>query len=517
MSNYHDLLVPIWREASRHIRIEEIARSIFALLCSRVPLDILLVRRIEQQEERVKTVAVAPLEAERVELFSSSSYGDREKSAFLEGYRQGQIFKEIPAGLAFLLPVGLAAKSLLAVVLGGTEAPSGLLLLRASSGKAFKDEEADLAGLLAEPFGVALENDLRLHEMSALREAAEADRRTLLCKLGRKELGDTIIGEEGGLHGVMERVQLVAPSDAPVLILGETGSGKELVARAIHQRSPRADRAFIRVNCGAIPPELVDSELFGHEQGAFTGALRSRLGFFERADRGTLFLDEIGDLPLAAQVRLLRILQDGWMQRVGGEEPVHLDVRIVAATHRDLARMVREGSFREDLWYRLAVFPVLIPSLRERREDIAKLACHFAERAATRFGLPPILPGPEDLALLCAYEWPGNVRELASVLDRAAILGDGRRLEIAKALSVAVPAPSSMRSAAPDSACAPGRLPTLDQVQAEHIEKALLFTAGRIEGRRGAAEILGINPHTLRGRMRRLGMDWRRVREGASL
>ena len=210
-----------------------------------------------------------------------------------------------------------------------------------------------------------------------------------------------------------------------MLIFGETGTGKELVARAIHNRSSRRNGPFDRVNCGAIPPELIDSQLFGHERGAFTGAVEARRGWFERADGGTLFLDEIGELPPAAQVRMLRILQDGWMERVGGEKPINVDVRIVAATHRDLASMVAEGRFREDLWYRIAVFPIVLPPLRERREDIARLA-----RALRRAGGHAVRAGPgrrprRRPALLTAYPWPGNVRELAAVIDRAAILGDG--------------------------------------------------------------------------------------------
>ena len=189
----------------------------------------------------------------------------------------------------------------------------------------------------------------------------------------------------------------MAQSDVPVLILGETGTGKEVVSRAIHTRSPRAAAPFIRVNCGAIPPELIDSQLFGHEKGSFTGAADTRKGWFERADGGTLFLDEIGELPLPAQVRLLRVLQDGFIERVGGQQPIRVDVRIVAATHRDLAAMVKSGTFREDLWYRINVFPILLPRLRERVEDIPALARHFAQRAANRFGLRYVEPTPADL------------------------------------------------------------------------------------------------------------------------
>jgi transcriptional regulator with GAF, ATPase, and Fis domain len=267
-----------------------------------------------------------------------------------------------------------------------------------------------------------------------------------------------------------------------------------------------------------MPPELIDSELFGHEKGSFTGATATRRGWFERADEGTLFLDEIGELPPAAQVRLLRILQDGAFERVGGEESVKVDVRIVAATHRDLAAMVQSGKFREDLWYRIAVFPIVLPPLREHREDIPALAEHFARRAAIRFGLTPQLPSREDLARLTAYPWPGNVRELAAVMDRAAILGEGERLEVAKALGVDVrsavpPAAPSGVSHAP--ATSDGIL-TIDEAMRRHIETALIATHGRVEGPFGAARLLKINPHTLRGRMRKLKIDWTGIRLAAA-
>jgi transcriptional regulator with GAF, ATPase, and Fis domain len=263
-----------------------------------------------------------------------------------------------------------------------------------------------------------------------------------------------------------------------------------------------------------LPGELIDSELFGHERGSFTGATGQRRGWFERADKGTLFLDEIGELPLEAQVRLLRILQDGTFQRVGGEREMSVDVRVIAATHRDLQRMVIEGRFREDLWYRIAVFPIYLPPLRECIEDIPALAAHFALRAANRCGLAPRLPTPRENALLMDYPWPGNVRELASVMERAAILGNGRSLEVEKALGVGlslVPQLSDLAAPLSDTA-GPVEFESLAATMKRHIEAALIHTQGRIEGSNGAARLLAINPHTLRARMRKLGIDWRRFR-----
>ncbi len=328
----------------------------------------------------------------------------------------------------------------------------------------------------------------------------------------RPGLNEAIVGAENGLREVMAAVVQVARSDTPVLILGETGTGKEVVARVVHSHSRRAGGPFLRVNCGAIPPELIDSELFGHERGSFTGASSTRKGWFERADGGTLFLDEIGELPLAAQVRLLRVLQDGSFQRVGGERALKVDVRLVAATNRDLRRAVAAGEFREDLWFRVAVFPIPLPPLRERLQDLPALAAHFSLRAAERLGLPPRMPDASDLALLAAYPWPGNVREFASVIERAAILGDGRRLEVARALG-AVPSP--MPVATMETGPRPmseARLASFEEAGRLHIEAALAQCHGRVEGPFGAARRLALNPNTLRSKMRKLGIQARRFR-----
>jgi hydrogenase-4 transcriptional activator len=326
---------------------------------------------------------------------------------------------------------------------------------------------------------------------------------------------DRLIGGDTGLAAVMARARMVSRSNAPVLLFGETGTGKEIVARAIHEHSAFRSGPFRRVNCGAIASELIDSELFGHEQGAFTGAVSRRKGWFEQADGGTLFLDEVGELPLAAQVRLLRVVQDGEVVRVGGERPVRVNVRIVAATHRDLPAMVEKQTFREDLYYRLSVFPIVIPPLRDRPTDIRAFAEYFAERAANRFGLRAVPVSDADLQVLAAYRWPGNVREIAAVMDRAVLIGQGQTLNVAAALGAdarsADPPPPSSPDDRPIAAIEP-----LDSIIRRHIEAALRHVHGRIEGPHGAARLLRINPHTLRARMRKLKIDWRSFRAGTS-
>ena len=410
-----------------------------------------------------------------------------------------------------VLPAAVRGRVLLAVLCDEPHV-TGVLVIAGLSDRKLPPALHDVVRAMTEPLAAALKHHVRERDAITLREAAEADRRALLNKLGRSELSDVIVGAGDGLREVMERVEQVARSNAPVLLLGETGSGKEVVARAVHRASDRAPGPFVRVNCGAIPADLIDSELFGHERGSFTGAVARRKGWFERADAGTLFLDEVAELPLPAQVRLLRVLQDGVVQRVGGEQSITVDVRVVAATNRDLRAMMRAGQFREDLWYRLAVFPISLPALRDRIGDVPALALHFAQRAAAKLGLPMRPPTEEDIRLLCAYEWPGNIRELGSVIERAAILGEGRQLEIAKALGAASPVTgttySDARSATqPGERAAAGEFATLDEQSSAHIKAALYKCLGRVDGPFGAASLLGLNAQTLRSRMKKLGID----------
>ena len=525
MQKFRTLLLDVWREACRHIEVSEAGANIAELIGRHVTHAQFCLLRLDTGNSHLVTSVAIP----SADPFHPSSapvqLPAQQTSRLNDWCRGGKLAycTKRPSGILKLILPDEFSRDCLAAPLAGEHGIAGLALLIAAPDSSFEEVHHEMLDALREPLAVALENDLRVHELATLREAAEADRGSLLRRLGKRDMVDEIVGESSGLKPVMERVNLVSASDVPVLILGETGTGKEVVARAIHMRSPNRQGPFIRVNCGAIPHELIDSQLFGHEKGSFTGADQSREGWFERANGGTLFLDEIGELPLDAQVRFLRVLQDGYVERVGGHQSIHVDVRIVAATHRDLAGMVQQRSFREDLWYRLAVFPILLPPLRERRDDISALAHHFAARAAVRFGLPTSLPTEADIRLLEQYDWPGNIRELGAVIDRAAILGNGQGLEVAKALGFN-PGALSTIAGRPAVNGAPGssaRTATqafseqnlsIDGAMKAHIEYVLGITGGKIEGPQGAAKLLEINPHTLRARMRKLGVDWARFR-----
>jgi len=550
MQNTREQLLGIWQEACRHIEISESSGTIAEMLAQRMPLSLLLILRLQSDRKSIEIVAIGSHLRTGGLTMTSEPLLTPQWKRLIAWARTGKVTRfhrsdpmpsdpkrlsnpkhPEPNDSLFMdiVPARVTGDMLIGP-LESIDGPAGLVILVADPSRDFETSHLDFAQQLLEPFSAALENDRRLHELNALREAAEADRRSLLSRLGRQEVNEEVIGAQTGLKHVIDRVELVAKSDVPVLILGETGTGKEVVSRAIHTRSKRGNGPFIRVNCGAIPAELIDSQLFGHEKGSFTGAAEQHQGWFERADGGTLFLDEIGELPLAAQVRLLRVLQDHQVERVGGRQPIHVDVRIVAATHRDLASMVKQRSFREDLWYRINVFPILLPRLRERIEDIPALVRHFSQRAAVRFGLPPVEASPADLRLLSSYPWPGNIRELGAVIDRAAILGNGKSLEVATSLGLSQPLPyteptdePTFYEVIPESPAVRTRsvenndslvgIATLDAAMREHIERALAASGGQIEGRSGTAALLGINPHTLRARMRKLKINWSTFRE----
>jgi transcriptional regulator with GAF, ATPase, and Fis domain len=382
----------------------------------------------------------------------------------------------------------------------------GTVSVFSEPGKQFNQDHVRLLSLLNRPFAIALANSLQYRELRKLRDMLADDNRYLQDEL-RQIAGQEVVGAGVGLKDIMELIRQVAPLDSPVLLLGETGVGKEVMANAIHTLSQRRGGPFIRVNCGAIPNTLMDSELFGHEKGAFTGAVARKRGRFERADGGTIFLDEIGELPLEAQVRLLRVLQDKEIERVGGAETVRVDIRIVAATHRNLERMLAEGTFREDLYFRLRVFPIVIPPLRQRTDDIPVLVQHFIGKKAREMKLstiPAVAPGALDR--LIRYGWPGNARELENAVERALIVSRGAPLafkDIDPAGRQAVDGPKMDNKA--NEACG------LDHVAALHIRKVLAQCNGRIEGEKGAARLLCIHPSTLRKRMKKLGIVFGRA------
>ncbi len=308
----------------------------------------------------------------------------------------------------------------------------------------------------------------------------------------------TIVGASDVLRYVMYRVEQVAATNASVLLLGETGTGKELVARAIHQQSPRRHRKFVVVNCGALPPSLIESELFGRERGAFTGAHTSQAGRFELADGGTIFLDEIGELPLELQPKLLRVLQEGQFERLGSTRTAHVDVRVIAATNRNLVDDVITGRFRQDLFYRLNVFPITLPALRERREDLPALLHHFCARLARQMGksIDQIAPGTLDA--LERYDWPGNIREFENVVQQGVILSRNGVLDLAHFTGERIRR---------DTGSCTDKLHALVDVQRVHIQRVLESTGWRIEGASGAARILGLCASTLRTRMKKLGIQ----------
>jgi formate hydrogenlyase transcriptional activator len=338
---------------------------------------------------------------------------------------------------------------------------------------------------------VALRHEIEAHRRS------KATIRVLVEQM--HDDGDPLVGDSPALARVREQIAQVAATDSTVLIEGETGTGKELVARAIHAQSARRERALVKLNCAALPHELVESELFGHEKGAFTGAHQQRRGRFELADGGSLLLDEVGELPLEAQAKLLRVLQEREFERVGGTRALRVDVRVIAATNRDLQAEVAAGRFRADLYFRLNVFPIRLPPLREHRGDIPRLLQHVAARIARRLGRKVDGIAPAFVERACAHAWPGNVRELENVVERALIMSRGGPLDGEGLLAAASAVPAPMTGAAPEPA-------SLLEVERAHIRRALDAARWTIEGEAGAARSLGLNPSTLRGRMRKLGI-----------
>jgi formate hydrogenlyase transcriptional activator len=396
----------------------------------------------------------------------------------------GSGIKNLGAECAVLLPLTLGDAFVAGMIVGRTTAA------------AFTPNEVSILEDIARPVATAVANALAWEEILKLRSRLEDENLALQEEIVSTAASGGIIGASASLREVLERVARVAATESTVLITGETGTGKELIARAIHAGSVRAKRAMVKVNCAALPEGLVASELFGHERGAFTGALERRKGRFELATGGTIFLDEVGELPPPMQVALLRVLQEREFERVGGNETLRTDARVVAATNRHLEGAVRDGKFRADLLFRLNVFPVRVPPLRERTEDIPLLAEYWASRYGRNVGKPVNRIDAKAMAALCEYSWPGNIRELQNVIERGVILARGSVLGLA---DLELPQQSS---APPPTALATGA-----GDERQQIEQALAAAKGRVYGEDGAAAALGLAPSTLDSRIRRLGID----------
>jgi len=401
----------------------------------------------------------------------------------------------------------------------------GTVNLASRNPDAFTLADVELIQQVAAQVAIALENALAFKEIDALKDKLAVEKLYLEEEIRSEFNFEEIIGESTALRRMLAQVELAAPAGTTVLIQGETGTGKEIIARAIHNLSPRRERTFVKVNCAAIPAGLLESELFGHERGAFTGALTQKIGRFEFADRGTLFLDEIGDLPLELQPKLLRVLQEQEFERLGGNRTQRVDVRVVAATNADLAQLVAERKFRSDLYYRLNVFPIFVPPLRERREDVPLLVRYFVQTFSRRQNKTVEYIPADVMDALVNYAWPGNIRELENLIERAVLLSDGKELRVPlaelKASAAAAPlsanADLSLSLAGlpllPGAGPVPPVLPTaaapiatLQDAERQHILRALRQTQWRIAGPRGAANLLGMKRTTLQARIRKLGI-----------
>jgi formate hydrogenlyase transcriptional activator len=383
-----------------------------------------------------------------------------------------------------------------AVPLISRQCTLGVLELGRRQGRGFTQEDLAFVKQIAGQVAIAIENALAYSEIKALKDRLAREKLYLEDEVRSEHGFEAIIGRSAAIREVLRQIETVAPTDSTVLICGETGTGKELVARAIHERSPRSSNAFVKVNCAAIPAGLLESELFGHESGAFTGAITQRIGRFELANHGTAFLDEIGELPLELQPKLLRVLQEREFERLGSTRTLKTDARVIAATNRDLEECVKASIFRADLYYRLNVFPIYVPALRERSEDIPLLLRHFVQHYARQMSRTIDTIPSETIAALVHYQWPGNIRELQNLIERSVILSKG------PVLRVPLSGLNSSNGTRPDGA----RRRTLEEAEREHILATLKETKWLVSGPRGAAARLGMNRSTLQFRMKKLGI-----------
>lgn len=408
---------------------------------------------------------------------------------------------------AYAVQTGITDKSYIGLRLSHVNERVGGLIATFRKKNVYNEEHKKLFKQIQEPMSLALSNSLRHKEVVEIKNRYLNDRRELTKKLS-KDLADDVVGAGGGLKKVMENINKVASLDSSVLLLGETGVGKDVIARAIHNLSLRNDGPFIKIDCGTIPESLIESELFGHEKGAFTGADSQKTGSFELADGGTVFLDEIGELSPGAQVKLLRLIQNREFVRVGGHKVIRLNIRIICATHRNLHEMVSKGHFREDLWYRLNVFPIQIPPLRERKEDIPALVSHLIGKKSREMNIGRVpIPNNFELGVLASYDWPGNIRELENILERWLILGCGG-VSFSAILNPAHHEKKEERffSLGFEQMTSPDEIIPLDEINKRYIKAALGVCKNRVGGKDGIAVRLKIPRTTLRSRMKKLGL-----------
>ena len=525
-------LLEINRAVARHLHRDELFATLAECLRDLLPSDRFGIElpvdngKLRAHVLSSRNAKTAPVQIEELPSAGTACRWTEETRQWLIASSREELRERFPVTFDVMKREGM--QSVCAIPLLSDQRCLGVLFFMAVREAAFQELRRDLLDQVGSAVAVALDHCLTYEEVRDLRDRLVRENVYLQEEIRREHPFEELVGSSPTLLAALRKVDQVAPANTSVLILGETGTGKELIARALHSRSPRRDRPLVKVNCSAISAGLVESELFGHVKGAFTGALERRVGRFELADGGTIFLDEIGELPLETQVKLLRVLQEQEFEPVGSSRTLRVDVRVIAATNRDLQEAVRTGRFRPDLFYRLNVFPIEIPPLRERRADIPQLVMFFLSRFSRNLGKQISAVAPETMQHLRAYEWPGNVRELQNVIERAVVLCEGPVLEIDPDLVPlsAAPSrasepmtPSGSAEARPANeragvrAAAPDGIAPLEEMERRHIVAALEATAGVIHGPKGAARLLKLHPNTLRSRMEKLGITFKRPRQ----
>jgi len=501
----------LFREATLRIcgnlEIDEALHELRLFLQEVMPVAKIYLQHYDHDYHAMRTIAYASAAGYgKLDLLTPLTEAARDNAANFPDHLNAFLIEDpmsFPVSKEMTAFHDIPSSSVIVMALKTGKTILGYLILTSEGKDVLNDHHCSFIELLKEPLVISMSNALKHREVVKLNDLLADDNRYLHGEL-RRLSGDEMVGARFGLRDTTQMIHQVASLDSPVLLMGETGTGKDVIANIIHYSSERSDGPFVSVNCGGIPDSLIDSELFGHEKGAFTGALSQKRGRFERAHRGTIFLDEIGELPQRAQTRLLRVLQNKEIERIGGAETISLDIRVIAATNRNLEEMVQDGRFREDLWFRLNVFPITVPPLRERTVDIPSLVQHFITLKAKELKLasiPTITPGAIESAM--NYHWPGNVRELQNVIERELILSPQGPVTF-ETLGTTRAKPVD-RNVAP-----PIRSYNLDETIAHHISSVLKITDGRINGAGGAAELLGVNPSTLRNKMNRLGISYGR-------